>query len=119
VTIVQGTHLQNTPDNPSLEAAAWSSEALYYFLNRSPNSRAIIGTLLDQFLSNKDSTGRVLLIEIPTGGAPTDLIRFADVWGMPIRYDYDPAVHSFPILTSAGPDKKFETVQDNIVNPPL
>ncbi|MEJ5260715.1 MAG: hypothetical protein WHS88_11055 [Anaerohalosphaeraceae bacterium] len=101
----------------TLGEAAWSSEALYYFLNRSPNSKAIIGTLLDRFLSNKDATGRVLLIEIPTGSTPTDLIRFVDVWGMPIRYEYDSAVHSFPILTSAGPDKMFETAQDNVVNP--
>lgn len=99
--------------------AAWSSEALYYFLNRSPNSKAIIETLLDRFLSNQDALGRVLLIEIPTGETPTDLIRFVDVWGMPIRYQYDPSVHAFPILTSAGPDKQFETVQDNMVYPPL
>ncbi len=125
VTITQGVHLQNTAENPSLEAAAWSSEALYYFLNRSPNSKAILGTLLDQFLSNKDASGRVLLIEIPTGSTPTDLIRFVDVWGMPIRYQYDPddpadpsdSYDAFPVLISAGPDKKFETVQDNVVNP--
>lgn len=117
VTIVQGTHLQNTPDNPALEAAAWSSEALYYFLNRNPNSKALIGTLLDQFLSNKDGSGQVLLIEIPTGQSATDLIRFVDVWGMPIRYGYDPVVQSFPVLTSAGPDRKFETTGDNVVHP--
>lgn len=116
VTISQGVHLQDTVVNPFLEEAAWSSEALYYFLNRSPNAAAITSALMDQVVSNRDASGGVLLIEIPTGGAPCDLIRFVDAWGMPIQYAYDPAVDPFPILTSAGPDKRFDTAGDNIIN---
>lgn len=113
---IQGTHLQDTAANPFLEEAAWSSEALYYFLNRSPNAAAIMSALMDQVVSNRDASGGVLLIEIPTGGTPYDLIRFVDAWGMPIGYAYNPAVDPFPILTSAGPDKRFDTVSDNITN---
>jgi prepilin-type N-terminal cleavage/methylation domain-containing protein len=100
----------------ALEAPAWSGEALYYFLNRSPNAAAIIGVLMDRVISNKDAAGRPLVIEIPTGGTAYDLIRFVDAWGMPIRYAYDPARDQFPILTSAGPDKRFDTASDNITN---
>ncbi len=108
----------------SVEGPAWSSEALYYFLNRSPNAAAILGALMDQAVSNKDASGRPLVIEIPTGGTAYDLIRFVDAWGMPIRYEYtpkDPAdpsapYHQFPFLTSAGPDKDFTTTDDNITN---
>lgn len=107
-----------------LEKPAWSGEALYYFLRRSPNAARIISTLMDQAISNKDGSGRPLVIEIPTGGTAHDLIRFVDAWGTPIRYTYDPddpsdpsdSYDQFPILTSAGPDKRFDTESDNITN---
>jgi type II secretory pathway pseudopilin PulG len=95
-----------------------SSEALYYFLSRSPNAAAIMSTLMDRVISNKAANGAVLQVEITVAGVTTtyDLIRFVDAWGMPIRYEYDPAIDQFPILTSAGPDKRFDTASDNITN---
>lgn len=118
VEIVQGEHVQETPE---LEMATWSSEALYYFLSRTPNSAALIETLMGQMITGKDRNGTSLIIEIPQGsGSQYDLIRFVDTWGMPIRYAYDPDdpddpedyYDAFPVLTSAGPDKTFDTPDD-------
>lgn len=88
----------------------WNSGSLYYFLNRISQSRAILTSLSNQMLSNKDSYGKAILIEIPMGMAATDFIRFVDAWGTTIRYDYFGS--GFPVLTSAGPDKKFGTLSD-------
>ncbi len=41
-----------------------------------------------------------------------DPANIYDVWGEPLDYRYDPNVGNFPELTSAGPDKQFDTVDD-------
>ena len=92
---------------------SWSSSALYYFLGRTPVSRQIIETLTDVMISNKDANGADLLIEIPTGDPPVDLIRFVDPWGNSLRYTYFSG-NNFPVITSAGPDGDFLTSEDNI-----
>lgn len=90
-----------------------SSEALFYFLNRNPKSAPIIDTLMDRMVTSKDANGAVLTIliggPVAGGGRIEELSRFVDTWGTPIRYEYDPNVDTFPILTSAGPDKIFKS----------
>lgn len=90
---------------------AWSSAALYYFLDRQPNSRSIIGALSGSLVTNKDAAGTVLLIQIPTGSQGRDFVRFIDPWGMSLRYLYQDG-DAFPRVISAGPDKIFDTPDD-------
>ncbi len=108
---LQGEHLQG-----EAEKAAWSSEALYYFLNRSPAAAAIASSLMERMISSKDASGKPLVVEIkcPSSEPPvrTDLVRFVDVWGMPIGYML--VENQLPVLISAGPDKKFDTADDII-----
>jgi prepilin-type N-terminal cleavage/methylation domain-containing protein len=39
--------------------------------------------------------------------------EFLDPWGTPLQYQYVPGM-TFPVITSAGPDKGFPTVGDNL-----
>jgi len=90
-----------------------SSTALFYFLDTNPNSRKIVDSLMDSLITNKDADGIALKISI-NGDSDIDLPRFVDAWGMSIRYEYIDGT-AFPILTSAGPDKEFNT-PDDVVN---
>ena len=88
-----------------------SSEAIYYFLSRTPSSRQIIDTLTDRLISGKDSAGVSLQIEIPAdSGIIVDLIRFIDPWGNSIQYTY--LGGNFPLIVSAGPDGVLNTTDD-------
>lgn len=92
----------------------WNSGSLYYFLTRVPQSKVILESLSNQMISNKDSNGTAILIKIPdTAAAGTDFVRFVDAWGTSIRYEYSGS--GVPVLTSAGPDKKFNT-EDDVVS---
>jgi len=104
-----------TPPDPVIDPdpGFWSSSALYYFLSRTPPSRQIIETLTDRLISNKDSAGEDLMIEITIGSNPAyavDLIRFIDPWGKSIRYTYSGG--NFPVITCAGADGEFATSDD-------
>ena len=90
-----------------------SSEAMFYFLDRSPNSSKIIGAMSNTLISNKDENGEELLITI--GGQPLSLVRFIDPWGKSLRYTYV-AGNAFPVIESAGVDGKFYTSGDNITS---
>jgi prepilin-type N-terminal cleavage/methylation domain-containing protein len=91
------------------------SECLYYFLNQCPTSRRIVDTIADSQKTSldpdrkprqavyKDATGKDITIT---------LIRLIDPWGTPLRYEYAPGTMSFPRITSAGPDRKFDTTDD-------
>ncbi len=92
-----------------------SSEVLYYNLSRTPDCKRIIDSISDTLISNRDVNEAVLLIEIPTGGTVTDLIRFVDPWGNAIRYTYATG-DSFPVIESAGTDGKFPTTGDNVTS---
>jgi len=110
VTFLQGEHLQG-----EAEKEAWSSEALYYFLNRSPAAAAVVSSLMERMISSKDASGKPLVVEITcssTESVRTNLVRFVDVWGMPIGYML--VENQLPVLISAGPDKKFDTADDII-----
>lgn len=106
-TVVQGVIPQNTDFE--------SSAALFYYLDRNPDSRAIVEALTDTLISNKDAAGQDIQIELPSGsGTVIDLPRFIDPWGMSIGYEYSSGA-AFPVLRSAGPDTVFWTT-DDIVN---
>jgi Tfp pilus assembly protein PilE len=92
-----------------------SSEALFYFLSRSPNSRRIIETITDIQISNKGSDNKPLMIEAPTGTTAIDLVRFIDPWGTALRYTYT-AGDTFPLIESAGADRNFNATGDNVTS---
>lgn len=102
----------NLRDGPWPNEADWPGAALYYFLDRNPNSRSIISALTSSLITNKAVNGMAVVIEID--GQRTDMVRFIDPWGTSLRYLYQ-AGDAFPRLVSAGPDKIFDT-PDDIIN---
>jgi prepilin-type N-terminal cleavage/methylation domain-containing protein len=113
VTIISGTH--PVPDADPLTddtgTVFWRSETAFYFLEKVPQSKAILDGLAERMLSNKDLTGASLQIVIPAGGTTYDWVRFVDAWGTSLNYTYQPG-DSFPVITSAGPDKIFGNEDD-------
>jgi len=107
-----GQTVNVTNGNP--EPEYWSSEALYYFLSRSPNSKRIISAIEDVSISNKDEKGVPLEIKIPdTATDAISLVRFIDPWGKSLRYTYTTG-DNFPVVTSAGSNGDFDAKLDNI-----
>ncbi|MHC4290404.1 MAG: hypothetical protein ACYSSK_10220 [Planctomycetota bacterium] len=86
--------LQGTVNGGLLDEDA-SSAALFYFLDQYPSSRAVVEDLANTLVTNKDDSG----------------MNIIDPWGTSIRYVYL-AGTVFPVLTSAGPDKVFDTPDD-------
>lgn len=105
---LSGSH----PDSAAVIGKAyWSSETAFYFLEKVPQSKAILGSLAGRMLSNKDLTGAGLQMVIPAGGTTYDWVRFVDAWGTSLNYEYQNG-DSFPVITSAGPDRVFGTEDD-------
>jgi len=108
------------------------SEALYFFLNQVPDCRNTLAKIDKSLLTNTRSTdGYSINISIIISGfsTPYPLTRIIDPWGTTLRYDYYPdaadftgpgqyidyrnsAKKTFPMITSAGADKKFDTSDD-------
>lgn len=99
-----------------------ASEALYFFLNRVPESRKALDKIDGSLVTNVNDVGARIQISID-GGPFSPLLRFVDPWGTTLRYDYynesepDPILRekgkrTFPVLISAGPDKRFGTADD-------
>ncbi len=93
------------------------SEALYFFLSRVPESRKTLEKIDWSLLTSEGSDKQDMIINIDGRGYP--LYRFIDPWGTILRYDYydedDPdkdEARTFPLITSAGPDGKFNTFDD-------
>jgi prepilin-type N-terminal cleavage/methylation domain-containing protein len=97
------------------------SEALYFFLRQVPDSRATLDKIDKSLVTNKDKSGGDLILRIGTVNYP--FMRFIDPWGTTLRYDYYNEVvppsypnpdtrKTFPVITSAGPDKTFGTNDD-------
>jgi len=95
--------------SPPVIVSTASSAALFYFLDKDPVSRGIASAVSNTLITNKDTAG--VAIKITIGGVPYDLPRYIDPWGTSIRYVYL-AGTAFPTLTSAGPDKVFDTPDD-------
>ena len=89
-----------------------SSAALFYFLDKNPSSRTIAAAVPNSLITNKDDSGAAIQF---TFTAPPnnmiDLPRYIDPWKISIRYEYLTGT-AFPVLTSAGPDKVFDTPDD-------
>jgi len=112
VTISGGTH----------DANYSGSEAMYFFLNRVPESRKILERINSKLLTKLGLDGDSMNINVD--GQEYPLLRVIDPWGKTLRYSYyendtetsnEPDMDSpraFPVITSAGPDKKFGSVDD-------
>jgi type II secretory pathway pseudopilin PulG len=98
------------------------SEALYFILSQVPNCRATLERI-DKSLLTNIGTDNVTLITITIGALPAmPFTRIIDPWGTPLRYSYYQKDSSwyplpgtnktFPVITSAGPDKQFDTADD-------
>ena len=120
------TTIDITPNDPC-QIENSGSEVLYLFLIQVPDCRITIDKIDKSLLTNKDKNDNILRIEInPPSGNFIPLLRIIDPWGKALRYDYYdvdfltllPILNTkktFPIVTSAGPDGKFDTA-DDIIN---
>jgi prepilin-type N-terminal cleavage/methylation domain-containing protein len=88
-----------------------SSDALYYLLNKFPAGRKIVGSINRSLLTNKGDNGKEYFIRDNITGQDYPLIHIIDPWKYPLRYTYKQG-DNFPLITSAGPDKDFNTPDD-------
>jgi prepilin-type N-terminal cleavage/methylation domain-containing protein len=111
VLITGGTHEPNYS----------GSEALYFFLSRVPDCRETLDKIDKSLITNKGSNGADMTITIDTKSYP--LMRIIDPWDKTLRYDYyderesdfkkrKDGKNTFPLITSAGPDKEFGSADD-------
>jgi type II secretory pathway pseudopilin PulG len=112
-------------------------EVLYYYLNRIPQSRNLLKKLPEKAITAKaiklDTNNQPikntaydpnLIIDLgPVGNQKlTNVIRIIDPWETPFKYTRYRSTEStatlktenknFPLIESAGPDRKFHTVDD-------
>ncbi len=71
------------------------SASLYQQLNLVPDAKKILEKIADSQIT--------LVNNYPV---------FIDAWKTPLDYRYDAALNNFPVIISAGPDKKFKTTDD-------
>ena len=83
-----------------------SSEAMYYFLNKCPGSRKIVGSINVSLITNKGNKNREYFFEFSGDPVVYPLRHIIDPWKTPMRYTYKQD-NNFPVITSAGPDRKF------------
>jgi len=81
------------------------SEILYEALDSIPASRNVLQKISDKLIQNKFD-----MMAVPP------IYEIYDLWGTALNYIYDPTIHTYPYLKSAGPDKRFDTPADNISN---
>jgi len=98
------------------------SEVLYFFLSRVPESRKTLDAIDKSLITDEDSDGVGMALGID--GKDYPLIRVIDPWGETLRYDYydetetfsngkrEKSKRNFPLIISAGADRKFETGDD-------
>jgi prepilin-type N-terminal cleavage/methylation domain-containing protein len=111
------------------------SAAMYFILNQVSDCRTTLEKIDKSLLTNTGTDGKPTYISIEVGGVVTakyPFMRIIDPWGKPLRYDYypdrkdnptgdfqyyidnvrTPGKRTFPVITSAGPDKTFDTKDD-------
>lgn len=105
-------------------------EAMYFFLNRVPECRLTLAKIGRNLVTNLGLDGGSMIITT-VGGQIYPLFRVLDPWGTTLRYSYyrntvedsgppssEPlpfppsSPMTFPVITSAGPDKIFGTADD-------
>ncbi|MBW8041125.1 MAG: type II secretion system protein [Planctomycetes bacterium] len=94
-----------------------SGEAMYFFLSQVPECRKTLDRIDESLITNLgfDQQPRIITITYPSGVPKVyPLFRIIDPWGTTLQYKYydntflDPRSKlTFPVITSAGPDKKF------------
>lgn len=110
---------------------AQSIEVLYYYLNRLPQSREVLSKLDNSVVSSKapkfDASNKPLAskpsdpnLVITIEGVSISFFRVVDPWNVPLQYvrrriNNNIENTGFPLIRSAGPDKRFGTA-DDIVN---
>jgi prepilin-type N-terminal cleavage/methylation domain-containing protein len=96
-------------------------EVLYFFLSRVPESRRSMDKIDESLITSEGNNKQLMTVTI--GGKTYPLLRVIDPWGTTLRYDYyneleiNPILRqrgkrTFPLITSAGPDKKFGNTDD-------
>ena len=98
-------------------------EAVYFFLNRVPDSRKTLTEIDKSLVTARDENRQDMTVTV--GGQVYPLYRVIDPWGKTLRYSYydngketptgeplPPLTLTFPVITSAGPDKNFGTADD-------
>ena len=118
VQISDGIHTHTDPNYSGCEA-------MYFFLSQVPDSRKILERIDKSLITNKGVNNQPMEISILfTNGDKKvySLMRILDPWGQVLRYDYYDETASlagkidtrrtFPVITSAGPDRKFDTPDD-------
>lgn len=102
-------------------------EVMYFFLQRIPSSRAILSKIDESMLSDLGSDDQPMKIGV--NNRENRFIHIVDPWGTTLNYDYyvneqedtldyderAETIRTFPLITSAGPDKEFGT-DDDIYN---
>ncbi len=96
--------------------------AMYFFLSQIPQSRATLERIDSSLLTDKDENEQQM--QMLVNNEPYSLTRVVDPWGETLRYDYynewanfssglrEYSKRNFPVITSAGPDLKFDTHDD-------
>lgn len=93
-------------DHEPLEKARYSMEYVYFFLQRTPDSRDILANLPPSAKTNID--GNSFKYGTNEGEA---LIEVVDAWQRPLRYE-NRGQGNFPLIISAGKDGIFNTADD-------
>jgi len=110
------------------------SAVMYFFLSRVPQCRETLGSISAELLKtdhNNDKDYMEINLSLANSPRRYPWTRVVDPWGMPLRYDYyanekvedtkltlsqrKQTIRNFPLITSAGPDKTFDT-SDDITN---
>lgn len=99
-----------------------SGEAMYFFLSQVPECRKTLDKIDESLITNLgfDKQPRNITVTYASGVPKVySLLRVIDPWGTTLKYDYydemtlDPrSKRTFPVITSAGPDKRFGTADD-------
>ena len=99
-------------------------EALYLFLSQVPECRKTLDKIDESLITNLGFDKQPLNITVtyPSGSVKIySIFRIIDPWGTTLKYDYydevlippDPRQkRTFPVITSAGPDKQFGNTDD-------
>ena len=92
----------------------------YFFLNEVPPCREILSEIDGSLITNEHKKDKPLTLNV--NGQFYPFYGIVDAWGTALKYDYYDETgdlddkketrKAFPVITSAGPDKKFNTTDD-------
>ena len=123
------------PPTVIIDAVGWAqhdrifsgSEALYFILSQVPDCRSTLEKIDRSLLTNKGldkvTDVNIIITQSATMTMTYPFTRIIDPWGTTLRYDYYQkdnttgypilgTKRTFPVITSAGPDKQFDTADD-------